>query len=102
MISSPTSLSDLTVPEGAVVRAGGTDLQERLRSRVAPPDLVDLMGIEGFAGIEVTDAGIRIGAGTRMAVVAGASTRACRYWAAASSNRPIDCRAAPRLARAST
>jgi xanthine dehydrogenase YagS FAD-binding subunit len=77
MISSPTSLSDLTVPEGAVVRAGGTDLQERLRSRVAPPDLVDLMGIEGFAGIEVTDAGIRIGAGTRMAVVARELATTC-------------------------
>ena len=70
MIRFPTSFGDLTVPDGAVVRAGGTDLQERLRSQLAPPDLVDLTGIEGFAGIERSDAGIRIGAGTTIAAVA--------------------------------
>lgn len=75
MISFPTSLSDLSVPDGAVVRSGGTDLQERLRADASvgtpAPDLVDLTGIEGFAGITDGDGGgVRIGAGTRMAVVA--------------------------------
>ncbi|MEO1061323.1 MAG: FAD binding domain-containing protein [Actinomycetota bacterium] len=75
MIQFPTTLAELQVPHGAVVRAGGTDLQERLRSAAsvgaAAPDLVDLTGIAGFAGIaDAADGGVRIGAGTRMTVVA--------------------------------
>ncbi|MEM9607171.1 MAG: FAD binding domain-containing protein [Actinomycetota bacterium] len=75
MISFPTTLSELEVPDGAVVRAGGTDLQERLRSAASvgkpAPHIVDLTGIDGFAGItDAVDGGVRIGAGTRMAVVA--------------------------------
>ena len=70
MISFPTSFDDLSVPPGAVVRAGGTDLQERLRSHNAQPDLVDLTGIVGFAGIADGPSGTRVGAGTRLATVA--------------------------------
>ena len=70
MITFPTTLDSLTVPDGAVVRAGGTDLQERLRSTGARPGIVDLSAVDGFAGISADSAGIRIGAGTRMAVVA--------------------------------
>ena len=77
-----------SLPEGGgVLRAGGTDLQERLRSSNASPRILDLMGIEDFAGIsfgaglgfehdeggsEAVGGGTRIGAGTRMAVVAEA------------------------------
>ncbi len=59
------------IPPGAVVRAGGTDLQERLRSANSRPDIVDLTRIPGFASIgDGPDGGTRIGAGTRIAVVA--------------------------------
>lgn len=70
MIDFPTTLAGLTIPDGSVARAGGTDLQERLRSQVDKPNIVDLTGIEGFAAIDVGPTGSRIGAGTRMAVVA--------------------------------
>ena len=40
------------LPEGGgVFRAGGTDLQERLRSTNAAPRILDLMGIDDFVGI---------------------------------------------------
>lgn len=70
MITFPTTLHDDTVTDSAVVRAGGTDLQERLRTHNASPDIVDLTAVEGFAGITTTAHGIRIGAGTRIALVA--------------------------------
>ena len=71
MIEFPTTLDDLTVPERSVVRAGGTDLQERLRSLVIDhPDIIDLTRVSGFAGIDTSDAGTRVGAGTKIAVVA--------------------------------
>ena len=70
MIDFPASFDELSVPPGAVVRAGGTDLQERLRSHNAAPHLIDLTGIADFAGIAETPTGTRIGAGTRLAVVA--------------------------------
>lgn len=70
MIHFPEAYDAIDVPDAAVVRSGGTDLQERLRSHNAAPTIVDLTGIAGFAGIETSDAGIRIGGGTRMAVVA--------------------------------
>ena len=70
MIHFPESYADIDVPAGAVVRSGGTDLQERLRSHNAAPTIVDLTGIAGFSGIDRSDAGVRIGGGTSMAVVA--------------------------------
>ena len=70
MIDFPTTYAAITVPEGAVVRSGGTDLQERLRTNNAQPHVVDLTGIDGFAGIESSDTGTRIGGGTPMATVA--------------------------------
>ena len=83
MIIFPESFDDAEVPDGAVVRAGGTDLQERLRSHNASPQLVDLLGVRGFAGIDVRADGARIGAGTKMSVVA--SELAERYPALAIS-----------------
>ncbi len=70
MIDFPDSFDTLAVPTDAVVRAGGTDLQERLRSTIDPPALVDLTAIRGFAGMAETDTGLRIGAGTAIATVA--------------------------------
>ena len=70
MIHFPDSYADIDVPADAVVRSGGTDLQERLRSHNAAPTIVDLTGISGFAGIDRSDGGVRIGGGTRMAAVA--------------------------------
>lgn len=70
MIHFPESYDAIEVPDGAVVRSGGTDLQERLRTHNAAPTIVDLTGVAGFAGIESTDTGVRIGGGTRMARVA--------------------------------
>lgn len=65
-----TSADDVPRIEGSVFRAGGTDLQERLRARNESPHILDLTGIEGFAGIERSAAGTVVGAGTRLAVVA--------------------------------
>ncbi|GAA2498361.1 FAD binding domain-containing protein [Terrabacter carboxydivorans] len=60
-------------PEGTgdfVYRAGGTDLQERLRTTGATPHVLDLTGVPGFAAIERTDAGTTLGAGVTVAAVA--------------------------------
>ncbi len=77
MIHSPTSLDDLGAIDSptadAVVRAGGTDLQERLRSHNASPTLVDLGGIGELREIDRTDDGWRIGAGVTIAAVARAT-----------------------------
>lgn len=66
----PESTDDLSIPDGAVIRAGGTDLQERLRTTNQQPDIVDLTSVAGFSGIERNDDHVRIGAGTTVAVVA--------------------------------
>lgn len=59
-------------PEGSdgVYRAGGSDLQERLRARGERPHIWDLTGIPGFAGITRGDDGTVIGAGTTVATLA--------------------------------
>lgn len=53
-----------------VYRAGGTDLQERLRTTGATPHVLDLTGVPGFAAVERTDAGTTLGAGVTVATVA--------------------------------
>lgn len=70
MIDFPETYDDLHVPAGAVVRSGGTDLQERLRTHNEQPHIVDLTSIKGFTGIDHSPERTRIGAGTTMAVVA--------------------------------
>ena len=60
-------------PDGTgdlVYRAGGTDLQERLRTTGATPHVLDLTGVPGFAALERTDAGTTLGAGVTVATVA--------------------------------
>lgn len=59
-----------TVP-GARVLAGGTDLVPNLRHGLeAPATLVDLSGVPGFAVLDLTPAGARIGAGVTLATLA--------------------------------
>ena len=72
MIHLPTSITELTdiEPAGAVLRAGGTDLQERLRSHNSQPTLVDLGRVTELAEIQQDGAGWRIGAGATIAAVA--------------------------------
>ncbi len=70
MIDFPETIEGLTIPDGSVARAGGTDLQERLRATNAAPPIVDLTGIAGLAGIRNVEGTVRIGAGTRVATVA--------------------------------
>lgn len=70
MISFPDSLEGLALGPGAVVRAGGTDLQERLRSRPTDADIVDLTHVRGFAEISLGPDGGRVGAGASVATVA--------------------------------
>ncbi|MEL7158684.1 MAG: FAD binding domain-containing protein [Actinomycetota bacterium] len=75
MIHSPTTFDDLgsiddLATGDAVVRAGGTDLQERLRSHNAAPTLVDLGGIGELRQIARSENGWTIGAGATIAVVA--------------------------------
>jgi len=53
-----------------VYRAGGTDLQERLRTTGATPHVLDLTGVPGFAAVERTDAGTTLGAGVTVATIA--------------------------------
>ena len=60
-------------PEGTgdfVYRAGGTDLQERLRTSGATPHVLDLTGVPGFASVARTEAGTVLGAGTTVATLA--------------------------------
>lgn len=61
-------------PEGlqgpAIYRAGGTDLQERLRTRNESPHILDLTGIPGFARITRTADSTIVGAGATIATVA--------------------------------
>lgn len=77
MIHSPTTVAELgSIQEldgsadDVVVRAGGTDLQARLRANNARPTLVDLNGIAGLTEIVRADDGWRIGAGATIATVA--------------------------------
>ena len=72
MIHLPTTLSELADIEvdGTVTRAGGTDLQERLRSHNAQPTIVDLAGIPSLAEISRSDDGWRVGAAATISTVA--------------------------------
>ena len=51
------------VASGAELRAGGTDIQERLRSGVSGLPIVDIQDVEGLGGIEARDdGGVDVGA----------------------------------------
>lgn len=58
----PTTI-DAAVAAGGVYRAGGTDLQERLRHADATPDIVDITGVGALTGIDRDpDGGVTVGA----------------------------------------
>lgn len=63
-----TTIEQATAATGEF-RAGGTDLQERLRSGIADESLIDIFAIESLQGIEHSDSGTYIGALTTIAVV---------------------------------
>lgn len=74
MIHLPTTLDEVRgldlAADDLVVRAGGTDLQERLRSHDATPSIVDLGGVGEQREIRRDDSGWTIGAGATIAAVA--------------------------------
>ena len=61
MYTRAKTLEDVTA-SGAELRAGGTDLQERLRSGVASLPIVDVSGVAGLDGVELRDDGADVGA----------------------------------------
>ena len=69
----PDGLDGPDGPDGTgefAYRAGGTDLQERLRTTGATPHILDLTGVPGFAAVERTDDGTTLGAGVTVATLA--------------------------------
>ncbi len=71
-IDFPESIDGVAIPDGAIVRGGGTDVQERIHSHNLEPHIVDLTRIAGIRRIEQTDEGTMIGAGATVASVARA------------------------------
>ena len=70
MTPAPITISQATAATGEY-RAGGTDLQQRLRSGVSTGPVVDLGGIPGLDGVEWDEAGrARIGALVPVAALA--------------------------------
>lgn len=68
------ALADLAGEPDAKVLAGGQSLVPLLSMRLAAPALlVDINGLPGLAEIEVTDAGVRVGALARHADVLASS-----------------------------
>lgn len=75
MIHLPTTTDALRAiadldSDGTVVRAGGTDLQERLRTTNASPTIVDLGGVGELRTIATDKDGWQIGPGATIATVA--------------------------------
>src|SRR6266511_3118955 len=70
MSTAPTTIEQATSATGEY-RAGGTDLQQRLRSGVSAGPLVDLRRLPGLDGVEWDEGGrARIGALVPVATVA--------------------------------
>lgn len=70
VLTSAAERPDGLGPGEAVYRAGGTDLQERLRTNGERPHVLDLTGIRDFGVITRSDAGTIVGAGATVATVA--------------------------------
>lgn len=68
MYTFATSVQEAIAATGEF-RAGGTDLQERLRSRNANGSLIDIFGVEGLDDITYADDGVTIGAMTTVSTV---------------------------------
>jgi xanthine dehydrogenase YagS FAD-binding subunit len=66
--------------DGAVVKAGGVDLLDRMKNGTdTPTRLVNIRSINELRGVEETDAGLRIGALTTLAEVADHPAIRARY-----------------------
>ncbi|HEU5352715.1 MAG TPA: FAD binding domain-containing protein [Terracidiphilus sp.] len=66
--------------DGAVVKAGGVDLLDRMKNGTdTPTRLVNIRRIDELRGVEETDAGLRIGALTTLAEVADHAAIRARY-----------------------
>jgi xanthine dehydrogenase YagS FAD-binding subunit len=66
--------------DGAVVKAGGVDLLDRMKNGTdTPTRLVNIRHIDELRGVEQTDAGLRIGALTTLAEVAEHPAIRARY-----------------------
>jgi len=61
MYSRAKTIDDVT-ESGAELRAGGTDLQERLHSGVSRLPIVDIQRVGGLDGVEIRDDGADVGA----------------------------------------
>ncbi len=77
-ISLPVTTED-AVSRSGEFRAGGTDIQERVRSRVMREPLVDLGRVNGLADIAVNEEGATIGAMVRLAAFGRHAEIAARY-----------------------
>lgn len=75
---SATSVREALAAAGEY-RAGGTDLQERLRSRIAKGPLIDIVGIDGLSDTVRSDAGVAIGALVTVAAIGADKQLACDY-----------------------
>ena len=93
-LARPESLAEavrvlVAHPEGRIL-AGGTDLIPNLRRGIGtPPVLVDLSAIAGLDAIEDAGGGLRIGACTTLAALAGDSMVAERFPAVAEAARAV-------------
>jgi 4-hydroxybenzoyl-CoA reductase subunit beta len=80
----------LAAEPGARLLAGGTDLVPNLRRGLeAPALLIDLGRIAGFDAVVIGADGLRLGAGVKLAALAGDERIAARYPALAAAARAI-------------
>lgn len=80
----------LAADPGARLLAGGTDLVPNLRRGLeAPAVLVDLGRVAAFDAVASEDDGLRLGAGVKLARLAGDESIAARYPALAAAARAI-------------
>jgi 4-hydroxybenzoyl-CoA reductase subunit beta len=71
---------------GSCYLAGGTDLVVNIRHGLHRPELlIDLAGIDELAGVEVSNAGVRIGAGATLSTLADMPLLIGRYRAVAEA-----------------
>lgn len=78
MYTNAKSVDEATAAKGEF-RAGGTDLQERLRSRIASLPIVDIQHVKGLDRIEFHDQGCTIGALTTIDAVGANEDVRSRY-----------------------
>ncbi len=83
-IARPVEIADAIAArrsdDGSVFLAGGTDLLVNMRHGLKSPKLlIDLSGIPELTGIEVGNAGVRVGAAVTIAALGSSDAIAARY-----------------------